>query len=120
MRAIPIKMRKELAEMESNQICARSSENDCSGRITFEHAWIYGGCQINELWAIIGLCEKHHGVNYWQGAGCMDKQLNQYISLKRAQMLYGPDFLATIYEKYPKKNWAQEWHYLSNIHKSYD
>lgn len=57
--------------------CARLND-DCSGRITWEHAWIYAGRQINERWAIIPLCWYHH-----LGDG-MNKRENQRISLARA------------------------------------
>ena len=71
--------------------CART-DDDCSGRITWEHAFIYAGKQINERWAIIPLCVYHH---LWEG---MDKRKNEAIALARAT----EEDLA----KYPRKNWA--------------
>lgn len=73
--------------------CARANF-DCSGRITWEHAFIYAGKQINEKWAIIPLCVYHH-----LGEG-LDKHENQRIALRRAT----EEDLA----KYPKKDWEYE------------
>lgn len=74
--------------------CVRKNEGSCSGRITWEHAWIYGANKIQEKWAIIPLCEHHH-----LGKG-MIKWKNELIALRRAT----PEDLA----KYPRKDWAQE------------
>ena len=64
--------------------CAREKEGNCAGRITFEHAIIYAGRQLNEKWAIIPLCEYHHAVNQYQDTGDLDKQKNICIALMRA------------------------------------
>ena len=93
MRPIPQKLRSELAGDPYYSMCARHGP-DCQGRITWEHAWIYGGRQINEKWAIVPLCEYHH-----LGDG-MDKAINQFISLMRAT----PEEL----KKYPRVDWEQE------------
>ncbi len=77
MRPIPIKMREELEELPRMHHCERAG-TDCRGRLTWEHAYTYAGRQINELWAIICLCEYHH-----LGKG-LDKALNRKISLKYA------------------------------------
>ena len=74
------------------KVCARDGA-DCSGRVTWEHAFIYAGKQINEKWAIIPLCWYHY-----LGAG-MNKRINEAIALSRTK---SEDF-----EKYPRKNWAQ-------------
>jgi len=99
MRPIPAKLRQEMASDPYYKTCARKNA-ECNGRITWEHAWIYGGNQINEKWAIIPLCEYHHAVNSFQDGGDLDKKENQRISLSRATF----DDL----KKYPRKNWAQE------------
>lgn len=74
--------------------CDRSEEGDCSGRLTKEHAWIYAGKQIQEVWAVADICWYHH-----LGEG-MDKNEHQRITLLRAT----DEDLA----KYPKKDWAYE------------
>lgn len=68
--------------------------SDCKGRITWEHAWIYAGRQINEKWAIIPLCVFHH-----LGLG-LNKKMNQALSLERAT--------EEDLSKYPKKDWDNE------------
>lgn len=90
---MPKKLRKELAADEYYTRCARESEGDCEGRITFEHAWIYAGKQIQERWAILPLCWYHH-----LGAG-LNKALNQFLSLQNAT--------AGDLKKYPRTNWVQ-------------
>lgn len=103
MQVIPVKLREELAEDPYYQRCVRHSK-DCRGRITWEHAFIYAGKQIQEKWAIIPLCEYHHSVCRFQDAGNLNKEINHYIALSRAT----PEDLA----KYPKKDWEQLKKYL--------
>lgn len=93
MTPIPPKLREEMSNDPYYKVCARKN-GECSGRITWEHAWIYAGKQIQEKWAIIPLCWFHH-----LGEG-LNKRINQLISLLRAT----PEDLA----KYPKKDWVYE------------
>ncbi len=81
------------------QICARKN-SECQGRITWEHAFIYAGKQINEKWAIIPLCVYHH-----LGEGLV-KNENQRIALERAT----PEDLA----KYPNFDWKKRRNYVNN------
>lgn len=74
--------------------CERWKEGTCKGRLTKEHAWIYGGKQIQEIWACLDLCWEHH-----LGEG-LNKKLNQLIALNRAT----PQDLA----KYPNRDWVKE------------
>ena len=90
MRPIPQKLRNQIAADPYMKVCARSGW-DCQGRITWEHAFIYAGKQINEAWAIIPLCWFHH-----LGPG-VDKRINEAIALNRAT--------EEDLKKYPKKNW---------------
>lgn len=92
MRKIPPALREQMANDPYYKVCARKN-SDCDGRITWEHAWIYAGRQINEVWSIIPLCVYHH-----LGDG-LDKDKNQRISLQCAT----DEDLA----KYPRKNWEQ-------------
>lgn len=64
---------------------------ECEGRITIEHAFTYAGKQINELWALIPLCEYHH-----LGEGLIKRE-NQRIAVARAT----DEELS----KYPRINW---------------
>jgi len=82
--------------------CERSAllrDHVCSGRSTMEHAWIYGGRQIPDKWAVIRLCAWAH-----LGPG-LNKEINHWISLRHAT---DEDL-----KKYPRKDWAQERRYLN-------
>lgn len=65
------------------EICALKDEN-CSGRITYEHCLTYGGKQIDEAWAIVKLCEWHHSVNKYQDGGGLNKEKNVWVALNKA------------------------------------
>lgn len=82
MRKISTKIKEQL--LQDPQICARKEDGNCIGRITFEHTLIYAGKQIDEVWAIIKLCEYHHDVNTQQGNGDLQKEKNIWIALNRA------------------------------------
>lgn len=84
MRKIPEALREEMANDIYYKKCARSDEENCSGRITWEHAIIYAGRQLNEKWAIIPICEFHHSVNNFQDRGDLNKEKHVYIALCRA------------------------------------
>jgi hypothetical protein len=74
---MPRKLREECANDPYYQVCARSNE-ECEGRITWEHALTYKGSQIQEKFAVIPLCEYHH-----LGAG-LYKKTNEWIAVGRA------------------------------------
>jgi len=93
MSPIPAKLKAEIESDPYYRLCARSSEGDCSGRITWEHAFIYAGKQIQERWAIIPLCWFHH-----LGEG-LNKAKNQIIALSRAT--------AEDFAKYPRIDWSK-------------
>lgn len=104
MRPIPQKIRQEIGEDSFYKTCIHKYQEEsssCSGRITIEHAWIYSGKQVNEIWALVPCCEKHN-----IGVSGREKDWNRYIALLRATP---EDF-----SKYPKKDWVQELHRLSD------
>lgn len=82
MRKISPKVKEKL--LQEKNVCARASDGNCDGRITFEHTLIYAGKQIDEVWAIIHLCEYHHAVNTYQDGGDLNKEKNVWIALNRA------------------------------------
>lgn len=82
MRAISPKVKTKL-EQEPN-VCALRHFGGCGGRITWEHTLIYGGKQIDEVWAIIHLCARHHNVDQYQDCGLLDKEKNVWVALNRA------------------------------------
>lgn len=84
MNKIPTKLREQLSEDPEYKVCARHKDGDCDGRITWEHAMIYAGSQVQERWAIIPLCEYHHAVNKHLDGRGLDKRKNIWIALNRA------------------------------------
>lgn len=94
MRPIPPKVKKQILEDPFYNTCCRPEKNECEGRVTWEHALIYAGKQVNELWAIIPLCVYHH-----LGRG-LDKHWNRQRALTRAT--------AEDLAKYPKQTWKLE------------
>lgn len=102
--SIPTPLLQTILKDPFYKVCVRAKEKTCKGRVTFEHAWIYAGKQIQEKWAIIPVCAYHHGVNEFQDIGDLKKELNHYYSIIRATE---EDFA-----QYPRKNWHQELEYL--------
>jgi len=82
MRKISARVKKILTA--EPDVCARLHDGDCGGGITWEHALIYAGNQMDEAWAIIKLCERHHAVNTYQDGGDLQKEKNVWIALNRA------------------------------------
>ena len=103
---IPSKLLQEILKDPYYRKCIRHKEKSCKGRITFEHAWTWGGKQIQEKWAIVPCCAYHHEVDQYQDGGGMIKELNQYHALMRATK---EDLL-----KYPKTNWGQHRKYFKS------
>lgn len=91
MRKIPPKLRENMQNDPFYKVCSlRGSEahfGACGGCVTWEHAIIYAGRQLNEKWAIIPLCEKHHGVNNYQDVTAVNKEASLWVALNRASDL---------------------------------
>ena len=77
MRKMPIKLREKLANDPYYKKCVREDE-DCDGRITWEHVFYFRSRQINERWCVIPICEAHHYDKVF------DKRENERIALARA------------------------------------
>jgi hypothetical protein len=77
MNNMPLSLRNQCEADPYYQQCARSNF-ECAGRITYEHALIYAGKQVQAKFAIIPLCEYHH-----LGKG-LRKKYNEVIALSRA------------------------------------
>ena len=82
MRIISPKVRA-LLDQEPDA-CALRRFGGCGGRITREHCLTYGGRQIDEAWAIIKICARHHGVDQYQDNGILDKEKNVWVALNKA------------------------------------
>jgi hypothetical protein len=101
MKALPIKLRQQIANEIVTARCARYGDGYCSGRKTVEHAF---GRVRQERWQLLFLCRHHH-----LGDG-MDKQKNKWLALNQATE---EDF-----NKYPKSavQWRQEKAYLNSLY----
>lgn len=84
MNRIPAHLREQLAKDPEYSRCSLRGYGECDGRITWEHAIIFAGKQVQKRWAIIPLCERHHAVGSHQDAGTMDKKRNEWVALNRA------------------------------------
>lgn len=100
MRPIPIELRKRIASNPFMQRCIYWGirSNGCKGRVEWEHAFEYGGKQINEEWAIVPVCTYHHRI-------ALDKDYNRFRAIIRAD-------IDDLQRRMPKKNWRQIKKYL--------
>jgi len=87
MIPIPSKLQKRMNEDPAYEQCMLSGVkgHECGGRAnTREHAIMFQGKRLQELWAIISLCARGHEVDEYQDAHTMDKQMNIWVALNRA------------------------------------
>lgn len=86
MRAISKKNRKAIDADPFYKVCSLHGKafGPCGGSITIEHAIIFSGRQSDMLWSLIPLCEKHHGVNGYQDATAVNKEISHWVALNRA------------------------------------
>lgn len=73
------------------------NDHECRGRITFEHALLYAGRQVDEVFAIISLCAWAHSVDQFQDGGGLDKRINEWIAVNRMKK--------SDERRYPKRDW---------------
>lgn len=99
MNNIPPKIKSQLADDPTMQYCCIGNLL-CEGKIEWHHVWTYSSNQIQEIWAIVGICKYHHD----RAEIPEIKKLIQYHSLSKAT--------ADDLKKYPKKNWMQLKKYL--------
>lgn len=81
---IPLKLRAEMTNDPEYSRCCLAGYHECAGRITREHAMYYAGKKIQERWAIIPLCASGHGVDLYQDAGTVHKEVRVWVALNRA------------------------------------
>ena len=89
MNNTPAKLRRKWAS-DPPAVCMRRDEN-CSGRMTKEHALLYAGRQVQEDWAILDLCWAHHLGEF------LNKRENIRIAMARAT----PEDLL----EFPRQTW---------------
>jgi len=97
MRPISKKMRLEISTDPFFRQCVITGDTK---NVSIEHCWIYGGKQINEIWAMVPL---RRDLNVNMEADVKEKC--RWISINRAAPA---DFA-----KYPKFNWEQTKRYLN-------
>lgn len=59
-KPIPLATRERISNDPFFKKCCRPDKENCSGRITVEHAIMYAGKRINDYWALLPLCWEHH------------------------------------------------------------
>ena len=104
MRPISAKNKQAIDNLPYYKVCIRSGE-DCQGRITIEHVFIYAGRQIDELWNLLPVCAYHHEVDNFQDNGDLNKEIHQWHAINRMTL--------ADQAKYPKKNWDLTLYYLN-------
>ena len=108
MRKLGSHVKEEIENNPYYRKCARAdmfNDHDCRGRITMEHALIYAGRQIDEIFAVIPLCAYSHSVDEFQDGGILNKEKNEYIAISR--------MTEEDKQKYPRFNWNQRFSYLT-------
>lgn len=85
MTTIPQAVRKEIDADPTYQFCKLFGHHGhvCGGRITMEHALIFGGKQVQKKWAIVSVCAAGQEVDQYQDAGTMNKELNVWVALNQ-------------------------------------
>jgi len=98
MRPIPIKLRMQLMDNPSMNECVLRDEH-CHGSIQWDHALTYAGKQVNEAWAIIPVCEAHHGAQHqrkreWLALSrAIKKELKHYPKIKYKQRMQSLEYI---------------------------
>lgn len=104
MRPISLRVRQVLDTHPRMKRCALAGlsrlHGPCSApgtRPEWHHVWIYAGRQIDEPWAIVAACPRHHD------------EVKSQPSIKAAFEEYSLRVLATDEDlaEYPKKDWGQ-------------
>lgn len=99
MRPISPKHKKIIASDPYYRVCARKNE-ECAGRISIDHVFLYANKQIDELFNLLPVCSYHHGIEEYANCKGQDKTINQTLALQRATR---QDI-----EKYPRLMWRWE------------
>lgn len=103
MTPIPPAVRGVLETLPRMKRCTLEKMQDrygeCEGRITkpeWHHVWIYAGRQIQEVWAILAGCTKHHAA--------VQSDFRVARAFERESLKIASD--ADLAE-FPRKPWAQ-------------
>jgi hypothetical protein len=105
MRPIPFKMRQTLEAMPRMRMCEMAwyagEFGICDGRVQWHHVWEYAGTQINEIWAILGVCTKHHDMVK------TNRAVKELLELRSVEIATDEELA-----KYPKRAWKTMRKYL--------
>jgi len=103
MRPIPIRLRNLLEAMPRMRVCEMAGEKfgPCEGKIDWHHCFIYAGQQLNEMFAILAACRKHHDMVK------TDVRVKEAFELRSLEYATEKDL-----DKYPKKAWRTLKKYL--------
>jgi hypothetical protein len=108
MRPIPKKLLNQLLADPRNQHCTKCKRHGTE----LHHVWKYAGKQINEAWAIVGLCTKcHRGSN-----GTISKKAKKEAEYESVMRLIESGFENL--DKY-KKPMDGYWENLINFYTKY-
>lgn len=84
MNNIPTRLRNKLSKDGEYERCCLLGYSECDGRITWHHAITFKGRQLQERWAILPTCERHHGIGKWMDGGTFNNETLQWVALNRA------------------------------------
>lgn len=110
MRHISDIVRERLMADPRMKVCMRNMalrDHVCDGRITFEHALIYAGRQMDEVFAIISLCAYSHSVDRFQDNHVYNRQISEWIAINR--------MTPADEARYPRGDWAQRRKHLNGV-----
>lgn len=111
MTPIPTKIRNALAAMPRMKMCEMIWHPEfgaCDGKIQWHHTFIYANNQVQEVWAILGGCDKHHDMVK------KDRRVKEAFERRSLELATSEDLA-----KYPKKDWQQIIKYLK-VEKIYE
>lgn len=75
----------------------------CEGKIDWHHVWIYAGTQLNEIWAILAACRRHHDMVKTDG--------RVREAFERTSLGYATE---ADFDRYPKRAWRTIKKYLDS------
>ena len=97
---IPKRINDTLDCMPRMRVCPLADSQvmfgTCEGRLERHHVWIYAGRDIQELWAILSPCSKHHAMVK------TDRRVKE--ALERISLEFATNAQLS---KYPKRGWQQ-------------
>lgn len=110
---ISSKVKKQMLDDPFFATCAFKHMHVCGGRVTWEHALIFGGKRMNVFGSIIPCCEKAHGVlRYQDSKEEIPKEMRVWVALNIIDM----DMLK---KEYPRQDWEQKLKYLNSKYGEY-